>query len=137
MGMSVSSLFEQLTVRNIGWAGRFTGEAPDTVFRVFCRPGISRQTPIRFLTPQSESTAGRIVFIAGQLIRRTDFQTKTAVHAARQKIFPAVRICFRCSHESQYQSVRKKVGGTNRACKVSLQAASGFAELIHQNSKPV
>lgn len=32
---------------------------------------------------------------------------------------------------------RKKVGGTPSACKVSLQAASGFSELIHQNSEPV
>lgn len=90
MCMLVSSLFEQFAVRDVGWAGRFTGEATDAVFRIFCSPRIGWQPPIRFLSPKSESTTGRVIFIASQLICRTDFQTKAAVNAARQKIFPAV-----------------------------------------------
>jgi hypothetical protein len=108
MSMLVASLFEQFAVRNVCRTGRFTGEASDAVFRVLCGPRIGWQPPIRFLAPKPKATAWRIVLIAGQLICRTDFQTKAAVNAARQKIFSAVRCHFRISHDVLYQSVKKK-----------------------------
>ena len=84
--MRVTSLFENLAIRNIRWAGRFAGQTADAILRVGHCPRIGGELAFGFFTPQAQATARRIVFVARQLISRADFQTEPAMDAAREQV---------------------------------------------------
>jgi len=83
--MLMPHLFQDFAIWNIGRAGWFTCETADTFGGVVCGPGIRSELPFGLLTPQSETTAGRIVLVSGELIGRTDLQTESTVDAVREQ----------------------------------------------------
>jgi hypothetical protein len=75
---------EDLPIRHRGRTGGLTREASDAFLGVKIGPLVWREATGRFLTPQPEAAAGRIVLVASEFIGRADRQAKPAVRAIRK-----------------------------------------------------
>ena len=79
-------MLKDLTVGNICRTGGFTRQTSNALRSVEIRPRIFGQSPICFLAPKTKAAARRIIFVAGQLICRTNFKAEAAMNATRQEI---------------------------------------------------
>jgi hypothetical protein len=84
--MLMPNLFQNFAIRNIRRTCGFASKTTDTFVRVMSRERIRRELSFGLLTPQSQPTTRRIILVARHLVRRTNGQAKTAMHAVRQHL---------------------------------------------------
>ncbi len=87
LDMGVPRLLKQLAVRHTSGAGGFASEAADAFRCVMVCPLVGHEGTVVFLRPEADASTGRVVFVAGQLVRWADGETKAAVRAVRKMRF--------------------------------------------------
>jgi hypothetical protein len=83
-----SRCFQKLTILDSSWTDLFTGTATQTTIDVPLEGGrVAREPTFTDSAHQVKPAARSVVFIAGDYIGRTSFQTQAAVDAGEQFLF--------------------------------------------------